>query len=356
MYELQAQARSLFVFGAVGGVVYFGVEQFGQVFLADARAEVAHAYHGMGGGFPHADDDPSALVAVLDGVRHQVAHDRFHHVHVARDGDRAGDVVFDGDVLDLCHEVGHLAGENHDLRNVDLLEHRVHAPDLALRPFEQVVQQHEGALGDVVAHRDHLHVVFADLLLRKVYRKHVENHLQRADRRPQVVGDHRVHLVAGVDRGLQLVALPHDRALCRRQIDVVRYAGDQLLVVERLGDVVAGSQFEPLDDVLGVVQRREENHRDVLQCGVCLQVPDHLVAVHVGHHDVQQDQVGGLLCGLFERLVTSRCRDDLVFGTAQHGFQQHDVGGDVVDGQDRIVLGVYGDVFHEGRFRHANIV
>ena len=137
---------------------------------------------------------------------------------------------------------------------------------------------------------------------------------------------------------------------------MVRYAGDQLLVVERLGDVVAGSQFEPLDDVLGVVQRREENHRDVLQCGVCLQVPDHLVAVHVGHHDVQQDQVGGLLCGLFERLVTSRCRDDLVFGTAQHGFQQHDVGGDVVDGQDRIVLGVYGDVFHEGRFRHANIV
>ena len=35
-------------------------------------------------------------------------------------------------------------------------------------------------------------------------------------------------------------------------------------MVERLGDVVAGSQFEPLDDVFGVVQRREENHRDVV--------------------------------------------------------------------------------------------
>lgn len=84
-------------------------------------------------------------------------------------------------------------------------------------------------------------------------------------------------------------------------------------------------------------------------------VPDYLVAVHVGHHDVQQDQVGELRRGLFECLVTSRCRDDLVFGTAQHGFQQHDVGGNVVDGQDRVVLGIYGDVFHEERFRHANI-
>ena len=29
--------------------MYFGVEQFGQVFLADTRAEVAYAYYGMVG-------------------------------------------------------------------------------------------------------------------------------------------------------------------------------------------------------------------------------------------------------------------------------------------------------------------
>ena len=42
-------------------------------------------------------------------------------------------------------------------------------------------------------------------------------------------------------------------------------------------------------------------------------------------------------------------RDDLVLGAAQHGFQQHDVGRDVIDGEDRVILRFYGDVFHGER-------
>ena len=187
------------------------------------------------------------------------------------------------------HHVGHLAGEKHHLRNVYLLEHRVHASDLALGPFQQVVQQHEGAFGDVVAHGNHLETVLADLVGRQVDREHVENHLQRPDRRPEVVGDHRIHLVAGFDRRLQFVALLEDRSLCGGQIDVVCHAGDEFFVVERLGDVVAGPEFESLDDVLGVVQSREENHRDILVRRVRLEPFQHLVSVQIGHHDVQQD-------------------------------------------------------------------
>ena len=106
------------------------------------------------------------------------------------------------------------------------------------------------------------------------------------------MGDHRIHLVALLDGLLQFVPLLEDGALRRCQIDVVRHAGDQLLVVERLGNVVAGSELESLHDVLGVVQRREENHGDVLVRGVRLQPFQLLVAVQVGHHNVQQDQVG----------------------------------------------------------------
>ena len=75
---------------------------------------------------------------------------------------------------------------------------------------------------------------------------------------------------------------------------------------------------------------------------------EHLVSVQIGHHDVQQDQVGVDLRDLFQRFEPARSGDDLVLRTAQHGFQQHDVRGDVVDSQNGVVFGLYGDVFHGG--------
>ena len=163
------------------------------------------------------------------------------------------------------------------------------------------------------------------------------------------MGDDRIHLVARIDRGLQFVALLHNGPLRRGQIDMVGYAGDQLFVVERLGDVVAGPQLEAFDDVFGVVERREEDHRNVLRGGVGLEVLDHFVTVQIGHHDVEQDQVRSLFRRFLYRFVTARRRDDLVLGAAQHGFQQHDVGRDVIDGEDRVILRFYGDVFHGER-------
>ena len=59
------------------------------------------------------------------------------------------------------------------------------------------------------------------------------------------------------------------------------------------GDVVAGAQLEAFDDVFGVVERREEDHRNVLRDGVGLEVLDHFVTVQIGHHDVEQDQIEG---------------------------------------------------------------
>ena len=59
-----------------------------------------------------------------------------------------------------------------------------------------------------------------------------------------------------------------------------------------------------------------------------------LEAIHAGHHDVQQDQVGLPVAGPFDRLEpVARAGDLIVFGR-KLGLQQARVGGDVVNDED----------------------
>ena len=64
--------------------------------------------------------------------------------------------------------------------------------------------------------------------------------------------------------------------------------------VEWLGQVVLRAELNTAHHAVEVVERRDHDHRDVAQPGIELEAPQDLEAVHVRHHDVEQDQVDRL--------------------------------------------------------------
>ena len=66
-------------------------------------------------------------------------------------------------------------------------------------------------------------------------------------------------------------------------------AGDQLVAVERLGDVIVGAEAEAADLRIHLGDARQDQHRR-LHLGDA-QLLEHVVAVHVGQVEVEQDDV-----------------------------------------------------------------
>ena len=105
-----------------------------------------------------------------------------------------------------------------------------------------------------------------------------------------------------------------------------------------LGQVVCGPQVQPLGLVLLLAHGRDEDDRDVLGGIVLLELTADFIAVHLGHHDVQEDQVRGArgACRL-ERLRSVDGGHDLVVRLEQIG-QHVDVEPLVVDDQDPLAF------------------
>ena len=70
------------------------------------------------------------------------------------------------------------------------------------------------------------------------------------------------------------------------------YPSDHLKGLKGLGNVVGTTQRETLHLGLQVIQRRQKYNRTVSGRLVGLEALTHLIAVHVGHHDIQQDHFG----------------------------------------------------------------
>src|SRR6476659_2589139 len=86
-----------------------------------------------------------------------------------------------------------------------------------------------------------------------------------------------------------------------------RTARRQLVRMEGLGDVVVGPEIEALGLVGGRPLRGQQDHRH----GTALaQLAHDLDAVEVGHHDVEEDDVGTDLLRLLERILTTARGDD----------------------------------------------
>ena len=81
-------------------------------------------------------------------------------------------------------------------------------------------------------------------------------------------------------------------------------AGDQLVEAERLLQVVVTAEGEPADLVLGGVAGGEEQHRRAVAVGA--QPAAHLEAVEVGHHHVEEDEIGPIAWGS-RRALPDRC-------------------------------------------------
>ena len=63
-------------------------------------------------------------------------------------------------------------------------------------------------------------------------------------------------------------------------------------LVDRLGQVFIAADVQAGNDILGVAARRDQDDRDERQALVGLELAAHLEPVELGHHDVEEDQVG----------------------------------------------------------------
>src|SRR5437667_93135 len=174
--------------------------------------------------------------------------------------------------------------------DLQVAQHRIlvrghHDPQLLAR-----LREHHGALGDLEHARDAPHQDVVDLV-----------RLERVRDLVQDVDDRRATL--------RLIARPRELL---GGADVRFDAGEQLAHTERLGDEVGGAQAKRLDRRFLGRHRRDHQDRKVAEPLVGLHLGQELEAVHLGHHDVEQQQVGAFLLELpHEPLATGR-DDDLV--------------------------------------------
>ena len=130
------------------------------------------------------------------------------------------------------------------------------------------------------------------------------------------------HLVdQALDRGARL-AMRLDFA---PQGDVRADAGEQLLGLEGLGDVIDRAELERAHLLEGIGERGEKDHRDVARRLRLLQALADRVAVHARHHHVEQDEIRPRFRGDDDRLLAARGGDGLVAGGAELLLDEIDV-------------------------------
>lgn len=119
------------------------------------------------------------------------------------------------------------------------------------------------------------------------------------------------------------------------QLDEHRDLGAQQPRVERLGQVVDRARRVAAVGVLpGLARRGEEDDRDVPGARSALDVLRGLEAVHLGHHDVEQDQREVVAQQLAQRVPARGDRHDLHRQRVEHRGERDQVLRTVVDGQD----------------------
>ena len=68
-------------------------------------------------------------------------------------------------------------------------------------------------------------------------------------------------------------------------------AGAQQGRIERLGQVIFRTQLDAADDAVDLVDGGNHDHWNMPQAVACLHCRQHLVAIHVRHHDVEQHEI-----------------------------------------------------------------
>ena len=110
------------------------------------------------------------------------------------------------------------------------------------------------------------------------------------------------------------------------------HSSDDLLETERLGDVVVAADGQPGHLVLHGVAGGEEEHRHVAPIGA--QATGHLESVDVGHHHVEDEQVGLPVAREGQRLLPTPGRAYVESDELQSSGQQVGDVGLVVDNEN----------------------
>jgi hypothetical protein len=110
-------------------------------------------------------------------------------------------------------------------------------------------------------------------------------------------------------------------------------ASEKLFAIERLREEVVRARLDRRR-LLGPLARREHDHRQDRRLLLLAKPPADGEAVGVRHHHVEQHEVGLRRQGQVERSLAVRGRDDVVAVSVEHGLEQADVLGDVVDHED----------------------
>ena len=98
--------------------------------------------------------------------------------------------------------------------------------------------------------------------------------------------------------------------------------GAQHRRIERLRQVVFRPEFDALNNPLDLIERRDHDHRNILQFGVRLHSDQHFIAVQARHQHIQQHQIRIRPAGQFQRLQAVAAGRDAVAQPLQSSAEQ----------------------------------
>ena len=109
---------------------------------------------------------------------------------------------------------------------------------------------------------------------------------------------------------------------------------DELAQVERLRDVVVGTELEPHDAIDRLLARGQHDDGQARRSLVPLQPPADLDAVHVREHEVEENQIERLGRDLLQRLHAVLREHDPISRSLERAVEQAPQIGLVLDDQD----------------------
>ena len=111
------------------------------------------------------------------------------------------------------------------------------------------------------------------------------------------------------------------------------HAREQLELIERFGDEVVRARPQRLH-ALVITARGDHHDRQEARRRIVAETPAHVVAIQIGHHDVEQHEVRVLPLDRVEPSRAGLGGDELVPTGGQDRLEQPKVLGGVVDGKD----------------------
>jgi len=337
--ELQSESRAFLSSSAVGSLSL--VEDAVETLWSDTDAMVCDTNLSKVALDMHGNLYRGILWAELDGIRQEVAYDGLEHIVVGAYHYRCiCALILQRNLLRGGYHLENFHHSGDDVVEVEVLEHNVKSAGLTLSPLQQVVEQVVTLLRLAVGLVEQVEEFRSDDLRRHCRDHKIEHHTDGSHRRPQIMGDDRIHLITVGDGGAQLFVLPLNEPFGRNETDLMHHAHQQFVLIEGLGEKVAGTDLESLNEVVGAVESRKEDDRNLARRRVFLQDHGGIESADVGHHHIEEDQVGLLRLGHLDAHITTVGRAHLELLIRQQNLKQQDIAHHIVYNENLIIAAV----------------